>query len=211
MRSCSGSEAHPTPSSTVAAPYDRAIAIGATKTPRLVRWSGMAALPIEQTGLLDSIDGFTRFYRANLPVVFGYALRLCGGDRAQAEDLTQDAWFALARELRRDRTECADVRWLLTVTRSRFIDGARRDRLAAMKLTLLRTDHEVDDEPTRSDVLELLAGVQPLHRVVLLMRYCDDMSVPTIAAEIGRQIPATNSLLARARADLRRQRSGASS
>jgi hypothetical protein len=38
-----------------------------------------------------SADAFCAFYRAHLPEVCGYLLRLCVGDQAQAEDLTQDS------------------------------------------------------------------------------------------------------------------------
>ena len=30
-----------------------------------------------------------------LPVVYGYLLRLCGGDRDEAWDLTQDSWLTV--------------------------------------------------------------------------------------------------------------------
>ncbi len=169
----------------------------------------MTAAPIEGTEVVTSVEGFTRFYRANLPTVYGYLLRLCGGDRAAAEDLTQEAWTALVRELGRGRVECADVRWLLTVGRSRFIDRARRERRRAAKLARLASDDGVADlDPTRSDVLAVLDGLQPLHRAVLMMRYVDDLPVAEIAREIGRDLTATHSLLARARAELRRRGRG---
>ncbi|MEO6318325.1 MAG: sigma-70 family RNA polymerase sigma factor [Acidimicrobiales bacterium] len=144
------------------------------------------------------------FYRTHLPDVYGYLLRLCAGDRAQAEDLTQDVWVALVEELRRGRTERVDIRWLITVARSRFIDAARRDRRRQSKLELLRREHTDDDEPTSSDVLDQLDQLQPLHRAVLVLRYVDDLSVPDVAIAIGRKLTPTNSLLARARAELRR-------
>lgn len=163
-------------------------------------------MPIEGAEVRTSAEEFVGFYRANVPIVYGYLLRLCGGDRGLAEDLTQDVWFALVRELSLQHTECADVRWLLTVARSRFLDWARRERRAQSKLTLLQPVRESrDDEPTRDDVLESLDVLQPLHRAVLMMRYVDGLSVPTISAEIGRNLSATNSLLARARAEFRRQ------
>ena len=46
-----------------------------------------------------SPDSFRVFYRAHLPDVYGYLLRLCAGDRTHAEDLTQDVWFSLVEEL----------------------------------------------------------------------------------------------------------------
>lgn len=154
---------------------------------------------------LGSPDGFRAFYRANLASVYGYALRLTAGDRALAEDLTQDAFFALVDELRLGRTQRADVRWLISVTRSRFLDHARRERLGRSKLALLRsTASEVDPEPQGGDVLDRLADLQPLHRAVLVLRYVDGLSVPEVADLVGRGVTSTNSLLARARAELRR-------
>ena len=153
---------------------------------------------------VDTPERFAAFYRAHLSDVYGYLLRLCAGDRAQAEDLTQDVWLALVEELRRGRTERADVRWLITVARSRFIDAARRERRRQSNLQLIRREQPRDDEPTSSDVLDRLHELQPLHRAVLVLRYVDDLSVPDVAAAIGRNLTATNSLLARARAELRR-------
>lgn len=152
-----------------------------------------------------SAESFCDFYRTHLPLVYGYLLRLCAGDTDEAEDLTQDVWFALADELNRGRIERADVRWLITVARSRFIDHARRERLVRSKMALLgKLDHQNDVDPTSSQVLARLAQLQPLHRAVLILRYVDDLSVPDVAATIGRDRIATNSLLARARAELRR-------
>jgi RNA polymerase sigma-70 factor (ECF subfamily) len=165
----------------------------------------VVAMPTEGAGVHTSAEAFSDFYRANGPTVYGYLLRLCGGDRSLAEDLTQDVWLALVRELSIQRTDCADIRWLLTVARSRFFDWARRDRRAKAKMVLLHPVRETpDDEPSRTDVLDSLDRLQPLHRAVLMMRYVDRLPVPTIAGEIGRNLTATNSLLARARAELRR-------
>jgi RNA polymerase sigma-70 factor, ECF subfamily len=149
------------------------------------------------------------FYRTHLPDVYGYLLRLCAGDRTTAEDLTQDVWLALVEELRRGRAERADIRWLITVARSRFIDAARRDRRRQSKLELITRQQPMDIEPTWSDVLDQLDRLVPMHRAVLVLRYVDDLSVPEVATVIDRNLTATNSLLARARAELR-QVSGAS-
>lgn len=156
-----------------------------------------------------SPDEFCEFYRRVLPDVYGYLLRLCAGDRVQAEDLTQDVWLALVEELRQGRIERADVRWLITVARSRFLDHARRERRHVSRLELIRRDdagNEDAEEPTRSEVLRCLAELQPLHRAVLVLRYVDGLPVAEVAAVVGRGVTATNSLLARARTELRRSR-----
>jgi RNA polymerase sigma-70 factor (ECF subfamily) len=151
-----------------------------------------------------SPDAFSTFYRAHLPEVYGYLLRLCAGDKARAEDLTQDVWVALVEELRRGHNERADVRWLIAVARSKFLDLARRERRAWSKLALIQRDEQTDVEPTGMVVLGRLAELQPLHRAVLVLRYVDGLSVPEVAEAIGRGLTGTNSLLARARAELRR-------
>lgn len=154
--------------------------------------------------VMMSMQAFCAFYRAELPCVYGYLLRLCAGDRALAEDLTQDVWVALVEELRRGRDERADRRWLIAVARSRFLDHARRERLRDTKLRLFSRPNEADEEPTSDQVLSRLQALQPLHRAVLVLRYVDDLTVPEVAAVVNRDLTATNSLLARARSQLRR-------
>lgn len=152
---------------------------------------------------LRSPAEFTRFYRTHLPAVYGYLFRLCGNDRALAEDLTQDTWMALAKEIRRDRHECADIRWLMTVARSRFLDHARREQRRLRRLSLVASHDEHLDPPSPGEVLDGLVRLEPMHRLVLVLRYVEDLTVPTVADTIGRNVTATNSLLARARAELR--------
>jgi RNA polymerase sigma-70 factor, ECF subfamily len=159
-------------------------------------------------GEVMSPDAFCAFYRTHLPEVYGYLLRLCAGDQARAEDLTQDVWVALVEELQGGRTDRADIRWLITIARSRFLDFARRERRGRSKLPLIHRDDGMDDEPTGTDVLDSLVELQPLHRAVLVLRYVDGLPVPDIAAAIGRGLTGTNSLLARARAELRRAAGG---
>lgn len=154
--------------------------------------------------MMMSTQAFCAFYRAELPCVYGYLLRLCAGDRSLAEDLTQDVWVELVEELRRGRDERADRRWLIAVARSRFLDHARRERMRDTKLRLFSRPIEADVEPTTGQVLSRLEALHPLHRAVLVLRYVDDLPVPEVAAVVNRDITATNSLLARARAQLRR-------
>ena len=135
-----------------------------------------------------SPDEFTAFYRTHVPSVYGYLLRLCAGDVSQAEDLTQDVWFALVDELRRGRIERADPRWLITVARSRVVDHARRERAGRLKLRLLQPRDGEVGAPEGSEVLERLAQLQPLHRFVLVLRYVEDLPVPEVAAVIGRDL-----------------------
>jgi RNA polymerase sigma-70 factor (ECF subfamily) len=146
---------------------------------------------------------FTRFYRTHLPAVYGYVYRLAAGDVALAEDLTQDTWMQLAEAVRKGHAECADIRWLMTVARSRFLDHARREQRHLRRLALVSSTDEHHDPPSSTEVLAGLADLEPMYRLVLMLRYVEDLSVPTVADTIGKNVTATNSLLARARAELR--------
>jgi RNA polymerase sigma-70 factor, ECF subfamily len=178
----------------------------------LVRWKGVMSVErASNTPSSDEALGFDAFYRRNLPVVYGYLLRLCGGRIDQAQDLTQETWLTFVDHLRAGHGAMPDVRWLITVARSRFIDEWRRERRLDHKLSLAWAAERAGDdggEPTESELSDHLASLCADHRLVLTMRYIDGLGVPEIAGLIGRTTTATYSLLARARDDLRVRAAG---
>ena len=72
-----------------------------------------------------AFDGvpFDDFYDRALPVVYGYLLRLCGGDRDEAWDLTQESWMTVVDRLAQGRIEHVTIGYLITVARSRYLDS----------------------------------------------------------------------------------------
>lgn len=158
--------------------------------------------------------GFEGFYRLNLPVVYGYLLRLCGGRIDQAQDLTQETWLSFVDHVGAGHGATTDVRWLIAVARSRWIDQWRRQRRLEHKLSLAWAADRGDDvdgggEPTHTELCDHLASLTADHRLVLTLRYIDGLSVPEIAGLVARTTAATYSLLARARHDLRLRATGA--
>jgi RNA polymerase sigma-70 factor, ECF subfamily len=152
---------------------------------------------------------FDAFYDRALPVVFGYLSRLCGGDRDRAWDLTQDVWVTLADQLAQGHPERATIGWLISVARTRYLDQWRRQQRLARKLRLIWSTERpapagVPEVP-RAGVLEHLAGMRPDHRVVLTLRYLDDLPLEQVAHLIGASRSATYSLLDKARTELRRR------
>lgn len=150
---------------------------------------------------------FDDFYDRALPVVYGYLLRLCGGDRDQAWDLTQDSWTIVVDRLVRGQTEKVTVGYLISVARSRYLDAWRRERRLQRKLRLVWAGTR-EAEPvdlSAGKVLEHLSGCSAEHRVVLMLAYVDDLAVAEIAQLLGSSVSSTYSLLARARDELRSQ------
>ena len=171
----------------------------------------MTVEPIPQSPGTFGELGFDAFYGRNLPIVYGYALRLCGGSVDGAQDLVQEAWLQFVDHVRDGRAEHLDVRWLIAVARNRYVDQWRRARRLESKLGLVwntTRDADCDDSVTREQVRDRLVELDDEHRVVLALRYVDVLPVEEIATMIGRTTTATYSLLARARDELRRKLAG---
>ena len=153
---------------------------------------------------------FDEFYDSGLPVVFGYLLRLCGGNREQAWDLTQDSWVIVVDRLAQGQTDAATVGFLLSVARSRYLDAWRRQRRLQRKLRLVWAGaREVETpEVSAAKVLDHLSVCRDDHRAVLMLAYVDDIPVPQIAELLGSSVSSTYALLARARSELRSHLTG---
>ena len=73
-----------------------------------------------------SEDAFRALYRAHTPALYALALRLTGGDRAEAEDLVQETWVRALTGLRTFRAQSALRSWLCGV-----LVNVRRGRIRA--------------------------------------------------------------------------------
>jgi RNA polymerase sigma factor (sigma-70 family) len=153
---------------------------------------------------------FDEFYDRALPVVFGYLLRLCGGDREQAWDLTQDSWVTVVDRLAKGHKDAATVGYLLSVARSRYLDGWRRQRTLQRKLGLVWAAAREAETPevSTAKVIEHLSVCSDEHRVVLMLAYVDGIPVADIAGLLGSSVSSTYALLARARDELRSHLTG---
>src|SRR5829696_2452856 len=112
---------------------------------------------------------FDDFYDRALPVVYGYLLRLCGGDRDEAWDLTQDSWVTVLDQLARGQADKATIGYLITVARSRYLDSWRRRRRLQRKLRLVwAADRETQSvDVSAANVLDHLSVCSSEHRLVL--------------------------------------------
>ena len=165
---------------------------------------GMSASCEPSSSRIPREDGFASFFDDALPVVFGYALRLCGGDRDEAWDVTQDAWLTFVREVNRNPSELPSIAWLVRVARSRFLDRWRRTHKLPDRLRLVwAADRGNDTTDVERDVLPCLARLRPAHRIVLTLFYIDDLPVAEVGRLMGLSRSGTYSVLGRAREELR--------
>ena len=140
---------------------------------------GAAAAPGESADF--SLDACAQFYDQAFDEVYRYLCRAVLGDRVLAEDLTQETFTAIVASVRAGHAALQSMPWAIGIARHKLIDHYRRS------------------ESEQRRMAELLRELSPAHRLVLALRYVDDLAVEEIATAIGRSIHATESLLVRAR------------
>ena len=158
---------------------------------------------------LREAPDFRTFYEDALSKVYGYFLCRCGGDRAIAEDLTQETFMAGVQELRRGTTVAAPTAWILGIARHKLVDHYRRRereerKLAAIGATGLDELVAWDTETSRERAVEALDRVAASQRAALVLHYLDGFSVAEVARHLGKSEHATESLLARGRESFKR-------
>ncbi len=147
-------------------------------------------------------------YRQALPRVYGYLLPRCG-DTALAEDLTAETFLAAVTAADQPDSPEVTVAWLVGVARHKLLDhwrqaGREQRALAASDLADKAIDDPWDAVVDASAAYAALTRLPGQQRAALTLRYLDDLPVAEVAAHLGRTLHATETLLVRARAALRR-------
>lgn len=163
-----------------------------------------------QTNAAVSAATFASFYEVAVRELFRYFHRAVGGDRLVAEDLTQETLWASAQAYRGGQADAVTMPWLMGVARHKLVDHYRRVSRDERKLRMVYSpDGDVSREPSFDDIdgagaMDLLEQLTPIHRLVLVLRYVDDLSVTDVARSLGRSVRATESLIVRSRQALER-------
>jgi RNA polymerase sigma-70 factor (ECF subfamily) len=151
---------------------------------------------------------FGLLVRQHQRTVFSLALRMLS-DRHKAEDLAQEVFLQMHRNLASITSPVHLVFWLRKVTVNRAIDRLRREpAMEAVPLeeadALASEEHEQD--PMLSRQLRTLVGqLAPAPRAVLLLRYQEDMDPTQIAKALSMSINTVKSHLKRSLGQLRKQ------
>jgi RNA polymerase sigma-70 factor (ECF subfamily) len=151
----------------------------------------------------EPADALLSLYDAHVDQVYSYFHRRCG-DRALAEELTSETFLSALRSLRRAQPQSADAAWLIGIARHKLVDHWRRRAREERTLHLAAdADDEVDDPWDRQvdadRAAAVLDGLPAHYRLVLTLRYLDDLSVPEVAVLVDRTVHGTESLLVRSR------------
>jgi RNA polymerase sigma-70 factor, ECF subfamily len=149
-------------------------------------------------------------YERHVGDVFGLVYHLLGGDRDAAEDVCQEVWLIAIESFDRfDQGRGRFRDWLLGIARHRALRLRRRDAGLnpddrAIGPSEVLPPPDLLEIVERADIVRgALLCLENDRRRVLLDKYVGGCSVADIAAQTGRSAKAVESLLSRARAQLR--------
>jgi RNA polymerase sigma-70 factor (ECF subfamily) len=131
------------------------------------------------------------------------------GNRALAEDLTQDVFVRIWRALPAYRGESSVATWIYKITRNTCFTALKRDRATnaiSLDEPLIRAEAENEAFLPRSssviDLPSLLSKVPEKHRQVVTLFYMEEKSYEEVARQLDLPIGTVKSYLHRARKTL---------
>jgi RNA polymerase sigma-70 factor, ECF subfamily len=132
-----------------------------------------------------------------------YLLKRCN-DPELADELTAETFACAFVSLQRLTVPRTDVQWLLGIATHKLADHWRRQSREQRNFRAIvdqlhspdRIGGSIIDTSRAEQVLETL---DPHHRIALVLRYHEELSVAEIASVLQRSVHGTESLLARAR------------
>lgn len=154
----------------------------------------------------------------HLGELYGFVFHLVGGDRTVAQDLTQEAWLEAVDGIGHcDAARGSFRNWLFGIARKRVALHFRRRALAGSASSLSGSyveaieladisslpEEALEQVEQRDAVRAALLLLPGDRREVLLSKYVEGLSVAAIADRMGRTAKAVESLLSRAREQVR--------
>lgn len=134
-------------------------------------------------------------------MVFSVALRMTG-DRGLAEEIAQDVFLELDRNLGKLETAAHACFWLRRVTMSRSTDALRHRRVRGFDLWVEMDDvhgapAEAKGSPLSTRLEQLLATLPEAQRAALVLRYQEELSPDEIALTLQAPVATVKSHLQR--------------
>lgn len=140
-----------------------------------------------------SEEAFAELVHRHLRFVYHSALRQCGSNRAQAEDITQEVFCDLARKARFLTGHPSLLSWLLKSTRfSATVARRTQDRRRARETEAATMDHALREnspatnwEQLQPVLDEALCALSERDRQALLLRFFDDLPFAELGVRLG--------------------------
>ncbi len=144
---------------------------------------------------------FEQLVDAHQSMVFSLAWRMTG-DRGLAEEIAQDVFLELDRNMNRIESPEHACFWLRRVAMSRSTDALRRRRVRGVDLWVeIEENHgapvEERTSPLAARIEQLLTTLPEPQRAVLILRYQEDLTPDEIATTLDSPLATVKSHLQR--------------
>jgi RNA polymerase sigma-70 factor (ECF subfamily) len=151
-------------------------------------------------------DAFASLIEEHEAMVFSIALHFFD-DRGRAEELAQEVFLQMFRSLRTIESRSHLVYWLRQVTSRRCIDQLRKPRPRAVSIddVDLAGGGEPRDPLLDRKMRELIAALPEMQRLVVTLRYQEDLNPSEICTIVNLPVNTVKSHLHRALVSLRRK------
>ena len=130
---------------------------------------------------------FEELYKEYYKVVYNYLLKLCG-DASLAEELTQDTFFKILKNIGKYRGDCKFSVWACQIAKNDYYSYLKKNkRLAEMPEELLIDEQTESVEKMIADkdmairIHEILHEIEEPYREVFWMRTFGELSFQEIA------------------------------
>ncbi len=151
-------------------------------------------------------------YRETIDELYRYVSRHSCGDRALAEDVTQETWLRAVREWRRRGPPDRPLAWLITVARNLLASYYRRRRPAPLEsvspaevLAAADNGRAAESAEVSAVVCHALARLPAAQARLLEAFHFEDRRTSQLADAFGLSERAVEGRLRRARERLRRE------
>lgn len=166
--------------------------------------------PSEEGVLVEQLqqgvpEAYSMLYRRYVGRVLGVATQVLG-DRAGAEDVAQEAFLKVFREIHRFRGDGRLVSWIHRITVNLAISELRRRKRAREHRAQLPAEDRVDlgaSEPELTESLRsVLAQLEPAKRITFYLHHVEGLSGAELAEVLGESRDAVLKRLQRTRREL---------
>lgn len=152
-------------------------------------------------------DAFAAIVVEHQAMVFSLAYHFFN-DRSRAEEVAQDVFLQLFRNLASVESATHLVHWLRQVTTRRCIDVARKSRLRLVSLEAIKEPVSTVAPPDPlldRRVRRLIAELPDVQRAIVTLRYQEDLDPSEICTIVEMPVNTVKSHLHRALQSLRRK------
>jgi RNA polymerase sigma-70 factor, ECF subfamily len=128
--------------------------------------------------------------------VYSVALHFFGGDEALAKDITSQVFLKLVDKIGQFRHQSEEATWLYRITANACMDEMRKRRrfvffghASEMKsepaVESITGEHRLERDETADAVKRAVAQLSPKLRLVILLRYFDELPYESMAEALG--------------------------